>query len=409
VTIPRVALIGADGHGRSHRRTLAPLHAAGALELVAVCDLAPVRDEPDAPLPAGVPVFTDHRELLAAAHPDVAVICTPPHTHLEIATAAARAGADLLLEKPPVTSLAEHTALTEVLAAAGQVCQVGFQALGSAALVELLAAIHAGRLGRITGIGAVGAWQRPDAYYERASWTGRRRVAGRPVIDGALVNPFAHALMQCLAVATAAAAADGAEAVAGGPVRAVAMELERYRARPIEVDDTAVVRLRLDAGPPVVVAATLCGDEFVAGDVIVHGERGRAVLEYPTDRLRLPGDAGPRHVPGRVGLLQNLLANRADGTPLLAPLARTAPFTAVLEAIVAAPDPQPVDPSAVVAHGAGTARVVTVPGIADVLRRAAERLALPGELGVRWAARSPYRAPLADVTANELQLRTEPA
>jgi hypothetical protein len=28
-------------------------------------------------------------------------------------------------------------------------------------------------------------------------------VAGRPVLDGALANPFAHALMQCLAVAEA--------------------------------------------------------------------------------------------------------------------------------------------------------------------------------------------------------------
>jgi predicted dehydrogenase len=400
-----VALIGADGHGRWHRRTLAPLHAAGVLDLVAVCDLAPVRDEPDAPLPAGVPVFTDHRELLAAARPDVVVICTPPHTHLEIATAAARAGADLLLEKPPVTSLAEHAALTSALAGAGRVCQVGFQALGSAALAELLAAIHDGRLGRITGVGAVGSWQRPDAYYERAPWAGRRRVAGRPVVDGALVNPFAHAVMQCLAVSAAAATAATGPAQ---PARPVAMELERYRVRPIEVDDTSVLRLRFAAAPPVVVAVTLCGDEFVAGDVIVHGERGRAVLEYPTDRLWLPGEAGPRHVPGRVGLLENLLAHRAKGAPLVAPLARTAAFTAVVEAVGAAPDPEPVDPAFVTVAGAGPDRVVTVAGIAAVLRRAAERLALPGELGVSWGAGGPYRARLPEVTANELQPRTEP-
>ena len=60
------------------------------------------------------------------------------------------------------------------------------------------------------------------------------------------------------------------------------------------------------------------------------GTGGQAVLEYPTDRLRLPGDVATRRVPGRLGLLENLLAHRADpaGVPLIAPLARTAPFTA---------------------------------------------------------------------------------
>ena len=46
----------------------------------------------------------------AAVRPDVAVICTPPHTHLAIALDALRAGCDMLLEKPPVLSLAEHHA-----------------------------------------------------------------------------------------------------------------------------------------------------------------------------------------------------------------------------------------------------------------------------------------------------------
>ncbi|MET8040944.1 Gfo/Idh/MocA family oxidoreductase [Micromonospora sp. NPDC005215] len=386
-TPPRVAVIGANGHGRWHRRVLAPLHATGRLRLVALVDVQPVEDDPVAPVPPGVEVFTDHRAMLAATRPEVVVICTPPHTHLAIARDALATGADLLLEKPPVLSLAEHEELTWALAAAGRVAQVGFQALGSAALTALTDALAAGRLGTVTGICTVAAWQRPDAYYARSPWAGRRSLNGRPVLDGALVNPLAHAVMQCLAVA---------EALGGATPWPVTIEVERYRVRPIEVEDTAVLRILLRAGPPVLVAVTLVAEEFVAGEVVVTGTAGQAVLEYPTDRLRLPGDVVTRRIPGRQGLLENLLAHRVDpaGVPLIAPLARTAPFTALLDALRAAPEPRLLDGDLVTAVGVGGERIRHLRGVVDVLRRAAERGALPSELAVPWAVAA-YRADLA--------------
>ncbi|PYC63844.1 gfo/Idh/MocA family oxidoreductase [Micromonospora arborensis] len=384
---PRVALIGANGHGRSHRRVIAPLHAAGRLRLVALVDVRPVEDDPVAPVPPGVGVFTDHRAMLAATRPEVVVICTPPHTHLTIARDALATGADLLLEKPPVLSLAEHEELTWALAAAGRVAQVGFQSLGSAALTALTDALAAGRLGTVTGISTVAAWQRPDDYYARSPWAGRRSLNGQPVLDGALVNPLAHAVMQCLAIA---------EALGGATPRPVTIEVERYRVRPIEVEDTAVLRVLFRAGPPVLVAVTLAAEEFVAGEVVVAGTAGQAVLEYPTDQLRLPGDVVTRRVPGRQGLLENLLAHRVDPSrvPLIAPLARTAPFTTLLDALRAAPEPRLLDGDLVTTVGDGGQRIRHLRGVVDVLRRAAERGALPSELAVPWAAAS-YRAELA--------------
>ncbi|MFI7436807.1 Gfo/Idh/MocA family protein [Micromonospora haikouensis] len=375
---PRVAVVGANGHGRWHRRVIAPLHDAGRVRLVALVDVRPIEPEPAAPLPADAAVFTDHAQMLAAAKPDVVVVCTPPHTHLPIARDVLAAGADVLLEKPPVLSMAEHRLLAAAVAETGRACQVGFQALGSAALAELTAAVTAGRLGTVTGIATVAAWQRSDGYYARAPWAGRRTLHGRPVLDGALANPLAHAVMQCLAVA---------EAVTGAPVRPATIELERYRVRPIEVDDTAALRVVPRSGPPIVAAVTLAGEDFVAGEVIVTGSDGRAVLEYPTDRLLLPGDDAPREVPGRRGLLENLLAHRADpaGTPLIAPLARTAPFTAVLEAVQAAPEPTLLGGDLVTATGRGPDRVLTVRGVNAALREAAGSGALLSELGVPWA------------------------
>ncbi|MGC4892486.1 Gfo/Idh/MocA family protein [Micromonospora sp. DT31] len=377
---PRVALVGANGHGRWHRRVIAPLHAAGLLRLVALVDVRQVQVEPDAPVPPRARIFTDHREMLAASRPDVVVICTPPHTHLPIALDALDAGADLLLEKPPVLDLAGHRTLLAAAAAAGRAVQVNFQALGSAALTELTDALAAGRLGPVTGVATVAAWQRPDAYYARSPWAGRRSVDGRPTLDGALANPLAHALMQCLAVAAS---------VTGAPVRPARIEVERYRVRPIEVDDTTVLRLTPHAGPPVLAALTLAAEEHVAGEVLVTGGRGRAVLEYPTDRLCLPGDPGPRPVPGRRGMLANLLDHRAYGTPLAAPLARTGPFTAVLDALRAAPEPTLLGGDLVRTRGDGPDLVRMLRGIGAVLRTAAETGALPSEAGVPWAVR-PY-------------------
>jgi predicted dehydrogenase len=380
VSPPRVAVVGASGHGLWHRRQIAPLHESGRVRLVALVDVRPITDAPD-----GTGLFTDHREMLRAARPDLVVVCTPPHIHLPIAADALRAGADVLLEKPPVLSLDEHHALSRVLAETGRACQVGFQALGSAALEQLMAAIRQGRLGALTGIATVASWQRPDAYYQRSPWAGRRTVDGRPALDGALANPFAHAWMQCLAIA-------------GGDAP-VAVEVERYRCRDIEVDDTACLRITLASGLSIVVAVTLCGEDKVEGEIVVYGAAGRAVLEYPTDRLCLPGDPGLRAVPGRVSLLENLLAHRATGVPLIAPLARTEPFTAVLEAVRAAPEPALLGGDLVAADGEPPARPLTNAGINAALRLAVERQALLSELGIPWAVR-PHRVTLTKEVAD---------
>lgn len=382
----RVALVGASGHGLWHRREIARLAGFGRAHLVALCDVRPVEPAPGAPVPDDLPLFVDHGAMLRAVRPDVVVVCTPPHTHLPIAVDALRAGADVLLEKPPVLSMAEHEALDKVIAGTGRALQVGFQALGSVALAELTRAVTDGRLGEVTGIAAVASWRRDDAYYVRSPWAGRRRLDGRPVLDGALVNPLAHALMQSLALAAAAV---------GAPVVPARVELERYRARPIEVDDTACLRVALEGGGPrLVTAVTLCGEDFIAGDITVTGTAGTAVLEYPTDRLRLRPDEDWREIPGRTGLLANLLEHRVNpgGVPLIAPLPRTAPFTALLEVIADAPEPVDVPPEYVAASGNGPARVLTIRGVNAALRAAGDRLALLSELGVPWAT-APFVPP----------------
>ncbi|MCO8271041.1 Gfo/Idh/MocA family oxidoreductase [Actinoplanes sp. TRM 88003] len=371
----RVALIGANGHGRWHRRRIAEL---SGVKLVGLADVQPIDPAPDAP------AFSDHRELLETTRPDVVVICTPPHTHLPIALDAIEAGCDLLLEKPPVTSVAAHETLLAALDEAGRSCQVGFQALGSMAWARFRDALSP----KTSGLSAVASWKRDDSYYARSPWAGRRVVDGRPVVDGVLVNPLAHAVMQALAAGTAAGA--------GRPRQ---LQVERYRVRDIEVEDTAFARITFESGLPLLIAVTLAGEDFIAGEIEARGPDGTAVLEYPTDRLSLPGSGPPNpgspasgppgsgmvEVPGRTDLLSDLLRHRAESTPLLAPLAATADFTAVLEALTL---PDAPEPHRIKSYVDGPNR--TIPGINALLRRAAAELRLPSELGVPWAT-TPYR------------------
>ncbi|HEY3506198.1 MAG TPA: Gfo/Idh/MocA family oxidoreductase [Actinocatenispora sp.] len=371
----RVALVGVHGHGRQHLADLDDRHRRGTLELAALCD---VRSPAPDGLAATPTPYTDVDTMVADARPDVVVIATPPATHLPIASAALRAGADVLLEKPPVLSLAEHAALAAVVAETGRSCQIGFQSLASPALADLRAAIGSGAIGRVTGVAATGRWVRTDGYYRRAAWAGRRTLRGRPTADGALTNPFAHAVMNCLAL------------VGDAPTGAT---LELYRARPdIETDDTSCLTLT-GADVRCVVAVTLCAVDHLPPRIRVYGTNGRADLEYNTDRVRLPGGEW-RAVPGRPALLDNLLAHRADrGVPLLAPLSATATFTSVLAAVGAAPV-HPVPAGFVTSYGGGDDRRLVLAGVDDAIETAADRLVGFADQGVAWAGAPPTHVAL---------------
>ena len=224
-------MVGIHGHGASHVRKVADLQERGLATLTALVD--------PRPLDGDVPWYPDLDTLLAEARPDVVVIATPIHTHLALASAALRAGCDVLLEKPTTASLAEHAELLAVVEETGRLCQVGFQTFGSGAVDEVARIVATGELGEITGVGAVGTWVRTAAYYERARWAGRRTLDGVEVVDGVVTNPLAHAIATALLLAGARTAEDVTD-----------VRLDLHRAHPIEADDTSAVVVETRGGDP---------------------------------------------------------------------------------------------------------------------------------------------------------------
>ncbi|OWA07184.1 oxidoreductase [Streptomyces sp. CS159] len=372
-----VVLAGARGHGRWHVANIRRLERAGLVRLAGICELTPLtEEEAQGELPDQ---SADFGALLDSTGARIAVICTPIPTHTDLALTAARRGVHLLLEKPPAPSYAEFRRMADGVAEAGVACQIGFQSLGSHAVPAIRELVAQGAIGEVVGIGAAGAWVRDEAYFRRAPWSGKRRLNGADVIDGALTNPLAHAVATALALGGTARAED----VTG-------IETELSHANDIEADDTSCVRIGTARGHRVTVAATLCAERADEPYVLVHGSSGRVTFWYKQDRVLLQrGGHGPEEFHhDRTDLLENLVDHLATGAPLLVPPDGTGAFMRVVEAIRRAPDPEPL-PEAAWRRVPGEERRV-VPGVDALVVAAAETLSLYSELGAPWAPRTEH-------------------
>ncbi|MEE3921586.1 Gfo/Idh/MocA family oxidoreductase [Micromonospora sp. BRA006-A] len=190
--------------------------------------------------------------MLAACRPDVVVVCTPPH-HLPIALDVLAAGADLLLEKPPVLDLAGHLTLADAAAAAGRAVQVNFQALGSPALTERPARSGGSARSPASPRSPPGNVRTPTTPAPLGRTANRRRQPGAGRRARQPARARAHAVPRRRRIGHRRARAAGR------------IEAERYRVHPIDVDDTTVLRLTPHAGPPVLAALTLAAEEHVPG------------------------------------------------------------------------------------------------------------------------------------------------
>jgi predicted dehydrogenase len=330
----------------------------------------------DPPVIYGVDLYADLAEALAAVGAvDVVIIAAPLGEHFRLAKIALAAGADVYLEKPPVASLDDFRSLLQAERESGRVIQVGFQSLGSRALQMLTEDTL--DIGRLVRVSAVGPWSRTVGYWTRSPWSGRRSLGGRPVMDGVVTNALAHAVITALAIADCRQLDD---------VQSVDADL--YRANAIDSDDTSVVRIRTTEGLQVTCALTLCAPVEREPLVHIQGTLGRASFAYTADRVEVETeDRSSTETTARVDLLENLIAHRRDGVPLLVPLVSTGAFMRVLGAIATAEEPVRVDPRAIGWEGEGRDRRAIVDDVEHWLWNSAMSGHTFAELEVPWAHR----------------------
>jgi UDP-N-acetyl-2-amino-2-deoxyglucuronate dehydrogenase len=258
----RYALIGCAGViASTHLRALERLPDA---RVVAMCDLDAERGAQRA-AEVGCPFFLDHRAMLAALHPDVAVICTPHPSHAALALDCLTAGAHVLVEKPLAVEVAEADAMIAAAERAGRIVAVCFQQRFRPAIEHARRVIEEGALGALVRVMSFEPWYRTAAYYASAAWRGTWVGEG----GGVLMNQAPHTLdLLCHLV--------------GMPARVWGWT--RTLGHTIECEDTAHALLQYPGGVPGymhvnTVEAGLLPRLQIVGD--------RAALELAGEDLRL--------------------------------------------------------------------------------------------------------------------------
>ncbi|MFL6677669.1 MAG: Gfo/Idh/MocA family protein, partial [Burkholderiaceae bacterium] len=180
----RFALAGAGRIAANHMESV-KVHAERA-ELVAVCD-------PDhARLAAavgrtGARGYASLEELLAAETPDCVIITTPSGLHSQQVIQCARAGVNVMTEKPMATRWQDGLAMVRACDEAGVRLFVVKQNRRNKTLQLLKQAMELGRFGRIYTIAVNVFWTRPQEYYDSAAWRGTWEFDG-----GAFMNQASH-------------------------------------------------------------------------------------------------------------------------------------------------------------------------------------------------------------------------
>jgi predicted dehydrogenase len=116
VGVTRVAVVGTGAIAETH---LACLGSLPGVEVVGVVDLSPARAEATAERFGVHRWYADTAEMLADARPDAVHVTTPPNAHVDIALAALRAGAHVVVEKPVAPTYEGWTRLRDEARARG--------------------------------------------------------------------------------------------------------------------------------------------------------------------------------------------------------------------------------------------------------------------------------------------------
>lgn len=255
VLVKSIALVGV---GRAARDWLELLPEFPEMSLVAAVD-------PDLERTRGVRArgFTSVAAMLdAGCVPRIALLCTPPSLHLELAEPLLRAGVDLLLEPPLATTPADADRIAEIAERADRSAVTCARLRTATAVAAARLRIAAGAIGRLCAV-EVSLGEKRDA---RAGWRGDPTLSG----GGAWMELGPDAL-------------DAVEAFAG-PVRRIRI-LDAASRQGADVEDEVRVETAHDGGV-VGLLRVSWNDSPTAPIARCIGDRGEIVLGSAQTILR---------------------------------------------------------------------------------------------------------------------------
>jgi predicted dehydrogenase len=276
----RILLTGLGSIGQRHARNLRALFGDG-VELLAyrVAKTVPLLDEEmradpvgDVERAYGIRAFDD-LELALAQRPDAVLVTNPASLHVQVARAAAAAGAHLLVEKPLSNTFDGVEELIDLAERKGLVTLVGYQLRFHPGLQMLNGLLEREELGAVLGARFSFGEHLPDWH----PWEDYRSGnAARADQGGGVVLAQIHDL-------------DVAYALFGLPDRVFAVGGRRSSLE-LEVEDTASILLDCN-GMPVHLHQDVVRRPPVRSYEVI-GEHATAFWDYHANELRVTGDDG---------------------------------------------------------------------------------------------------------------------
>lgn len=141
----RVAVIGTGKISDEHLRFIC---ADPRCTPVGVCDLSPSLAR-YAAVRAATEAFTDYREMLSRASPEVVHVLTPPHTHVQIVSDCLAYGAHVVVEKPVAPTVADAERLWSLADRHGRRLVENHNYRFNAPIRRMRAMVEAGRIGEV--------------------------------------------------------------------------------------------------------------------------------------------------------------------------------------------------------------------------------------------------------------------
>ncbi len=248
----KVALVGCGRISKNHFDSINSY--SDLAELVAVCDT-----DPDALKKATDQYSVNGYEklslLLENEELDLVCLCTPSGIHPRQTIECARAGINVLTEKPMATRWEDGIAMVEACLQRNVKLFVVKQNRKNATLALLKRTIDKNRFGKIYSVTLNVFWTRPQAYYDQAPWRGTWALDG-----GALMNQASHYvdLLDWMI----------------GPVDSIHANIATL-ARNIEAEDTATLNIKWKSGALGTMNVTmLTYPKNLEGSITILGEKG---------------------------------------------------------------------------------------------------------------------------------------
>jgi len=256
-----VVMVGLGPGSQPHLKSLRDLSDRVELRY-AICRHPDQADR--AFLPAGVPVTSDLNAALSDPDVDMAIVATPPATHLPIAVECLQRGKHILLEKPLEVSFARSRELVERAAASDSTCGVVLQHRFRPASLRLRELLASGKLGAVQAASVRVPWWRPQSYYEQAAKGTLTRGTLARDGGGVLLTQAIHSLDLFRSLV-------GVTSVEASQVITTALHR-------METEDYASALVRLGNGAPGSVMATTAMYPGGPETIEIIGQLGTAVL-----------------------------------------------------------------------------------------------------------------------------------